>query len=160
MFFLVFFLPNSQHGLCFENSHLCSLPLSLFIFPPLLLCQPNFPRTREENARGKCLHTHPIDPFATMEIPCTPLPQLLSFPPLPLMSHPFASLFLDNSIPSSLLVSLFLSYTHARRCRLLSFSPLSQRYPSVPLCDAGIFAKIIYARRNCKVSSTLFNPDI
>lgn len=66
-----------------------------------------------------------------MEIPCTPLS--LSFSPLTPASTPFASLFLDNFIPSSCPISLSRSCGVARARAgvvfLRSFSPLSWRYP-------------------------------
>lgn len=123
-----------------------SLPARCFLssshLPPRW---PNFPRIREENARGKCLYTHSIDPFATMEIPCTPPPQLLST--LPCMSHPS---HLSSSItPSPLhLHPPFLSFsrTHTRRCRLSSFFLSSRRetplHPSLtPASPLRLFAR-------------------
>lgn len=85
----------------------------------------------------------------------------------PLYVSPFASLFLDNSIPSSssspLSHPLSLARTHAGVVFLPSFSLFSRRYPSPPLFDADIPAKTICqnaGRGNCKASSTLFNLKI
>lgn len=110
------------------------------------------------------MHTHSIDPFAMMEIPCTPLYTPASLRALSHVSHPS---HLSSSVtPSPLLPGLLLSFSRkrARRCRLSSFflsSPASVN-PVPPLFDADIPAKTICwdAGRNCKASSTLFNLDI
>lgn len=74
----------------------------------------------KKNARGKCLHTHSIDPFRHAGDSLHP-----STPSFPKRVSPSASLFHDNSIPSSLSSSsLSLFCTHAR-AQVLSFFLLS-----------------------------------
>lgn len=156
--FFFLFLSNFQHGLCLWEI-LCLSPRTLFfiaISSPSSLAEFST-HTRRKRTRKMFVHAldRPVCHDGDSLHPSTPA-SLHS----PLYVSPFASLFLDNSIPSSPSspLSIFLSHAHAQ---VSSFFLLSLFSP--PLFDDGIPAKTICqdaGRGNCKASSTLFNLKI
>lgn len=117
-------------------------PPSLASSLSLPLCWPNFLRTREENARGKCLHTHSIDPLATVEIPCHP-----STPSFPNVSHPphLSSTITPSPLPFRSLPLSLLQRTRAGVASLPSFSPLTV-IPLLALFDTASIPTKLFVR--------------